>query len=298
MVANKVEKLLVTSGTTAATVAALAAGQHIALVQGKANNAPIVKGDKFQLAVKKLNGEMMYTDVIKADDIVKVQLNKYSAPTNQTFTVTLTTANVGSTYTLSVIGKADKEIFGQRQDKVTASVTAVTGDTVTTLAAKLVAVINGAKASRVTASNAAGVITLVAKKDSADAAGLPGLQHFVEVFISETDALGATKRGGTVANTVPVNFGTGTLEQVKEIERYAQGYEGYLNQTKFPVIQYPSDLVAGRTYDLLVISYDNNYWSNSTVAGKVDSPIEIVVAVTAGATTALETLFAAFLPSA
>ena len=59
---------------------------------------------------------------------------------------------------------------------------------------------------------------------------------------------------------------------------------------------YPSDLSASGTYDLIVIAYNNKYYSNSTVFGdRVSDPIEIVIAVTAGATTALETLLANFI---
>ena len=295
MVANKVEKLLVTNGTQGATVAAATAGQYVALVQGKANNTPIVKGDKFQLAIKKLNGELQFTDVIKADDIVDVRLEEYRAPVAQVATITVPTPVVDNEYTVVIVDKADKEIFQRRQDKHTFTVKAVTGETASTLAAKFRALINDSEAVTVTAGGTAAALTLTGKTDGVDATGRAGLQHYFEAFFSTTDALGNQTRAAATVATTAVDFGNGTYLQVKEIERYAQGYEGYLNRTKFPVELYPSDLSATATYDLIVISYDNNHWSNSVVSGKYDSPIEIVIAVTAGATTALEALLANFI---
>jgi len=297
MVANKVEKLLVTNGTQAATVAASTAGQYVALVQGKANNTPIVKGDKFQLAVKKLNGQIMYTDTIKADDIVAVRLEEYRAPVAQVVTVTIPAPVVDNDYVLVVVDKADKEILQRRQDRQTYSVKAVTGETATTLAAKFRALINADQSSHLVASGTGASLVLTAQTDGVDAAGLPGSQHYFEAFLSTRDGLGNEQSlKSAVVNTTAVDFGNGTYVQVKEIERFAQGYEGYLNRTKFPVELYPSDLSAAGTYDLIVLAYNNKYYSNSTVFGdRVSDPIEIVIAVTAGATTALEALFANFI---
>lgn len=297
MVANKVEKLLVTNGTQAVTVAASTAGQYVALVQGKANNSPIAKGDKFQLAVKKLNGQITYTDTIKADDIVSVRIEDYRARVAQVVTVTVPTPVADDEYVLVVVDKADKEVLQRRMDRQTYSIKAVTGETATTLAAKFRALINADESSHLVASGTAASLVLTAQTDAVDAAGLPGLQHYFEAFFSHIDVLGNQKslKSAVVYTTAP-DFGNGTYVQVKEIERFAQGYEGYLNRTKFPVQLYPSDLSASGTYDLIVIAYNNKYYTNSTVFGdRVSDPIEIVIAVTAGATTALETLLANFI---
>lgn len=295
MVANKVEKLLVTNGTAGASVSALTSGQYVALVQGKTANTPLEKGDKFQLAVKKLNGDIQYTDVIKSDDIVAVQVNPYTAPVSQVTTITIGTPVVGTTYVLSVVDFADKEVLQRRQDKRTYSVTAVTGETADTLAAKFRGLIQDDESASFTASGATSAVILTAKTDKTDAAGIPGLQHYFQAFLMSQDVNGNQAKFGTIVETAKVNFGSGTYNQVKEIERFAQGYEGYLNRTKFPVELYPSDLSITATYDLVIIAYDNNYWSNSTVSGKVDSPIEIVIAVPAGATIDLVALLANFI---
>lgn len=297
MVANKVEKLLVTNGTQAATVADATAGQYVALVQGKANNSPIAKGDKFQLAVKKLDGQITYTDTINADDIVAVRLEEYRAPVAQVVTVTVPTPVVDNDYVLIIVDKADKEVLQRRMDRQTYSIRAVTGETATTLADKFRALINADQSSHLVASGTGASLVLTAKTDAVDAAGLPGLQHYFEAFFSYRDALGNEQSlKSAVVNTTAPDFGNGTYVQVKEIERFAQGYEGYLNRTKFPVELYPSDLSPNGTYDLIVIAYNNKYYSNSTVFGdRVSDPIEIVIAVTAGETADLETLLDNFI---
>lgn len=297
MVANKVEKLLVTNGTPGADVASLTAGQYVALVQGKDANTPIEESDKFQLALRKVNGEVQYTDVIKAKDIISVQVQPYEAPAAQVTTVTVDAPVEGDVYVLSIVDKADKEILQRRQDKRTYSVTAVVGETADTLAGKFRDLIAGDDAATVEASGAGADIVLTGNIEPTDAAGIPGLHRYFEVFLRSQDALGNQTLSGTIVETTPVTFGSGSYSQVKDIERFAQGYEGYLNRTKFPVELYPSDLAATGTYDLVVIGYDNNYWSNSTVYGKVDSPIEIVIAVDAGETAGLEALLAAYLPA-
>lgn len=297
MVANKVEKLLVTNGTEAASVAAATAGQYVALVQGKDANTPLEVSDKFQLAVRKLNGEVQYTDVIKAKDIVSVQIQPYRAPVAQVSTITIDTPVVDTVYVLTIIDKADKEVLQRRQDKRTYAVTATAGETASTLAAKFRGVIGDDTSATVTVSGTADAVVLTAKTDPTDAAGIQGLQHYFEVFLYGQDALGNQAPFGTITDTADVDFGSGTYAHLKEIERFAQGYEGYLNRTKFPVELYPSDLTAGGTYDLVVIGYNNHYYSNSTVFGdRVSDPIEIVIAVDAGETADLEALLANYLP--
>lgn len=298
MVANKVEKLLVTNGTAASDVASLASGNYVALVQGKAENTPIELSDKFQFVVKKLNGLLEYSDVIKAKDIVSVEINPYRAPVAQVVTVTLPEDPlVGNTYTLYIVDKADKELLQRRQDKQTYILRAVEGETAASLGDKFRSLINGLNNhSTVIASGTGGTLVLTAKSDPTDAAGIIGLQHYFEASLVQTDALGNSSIVGTLADTAKVDFGNGTYEKLKDLERFTQGYDGYLNRTKFPVELYPSDLVQGGTYDTVVIAYNNQYQTNSTVFGeRVSDPIEIVIAVEAGKTGDLETLLDEFL---
>lgn len=287
MRANRVQKVLVTSGTEAADVSSITAQGYVGLVHGKANNTPVELGDKFQIVVGKANGQVEYSDVIDSKDIISVKIREYEPVVEQAVTVTLTAPTAGSEYLLTIVNKADKEILQRRQDKRSYQVIADIGETETTLAAKFVDFINSDTAAPVIATSAAGVITLTAKPKvvTENAAGQFGLQNYFSVGISEVNPYGHAGTYGTVAQTVAPGFGNGTYPQVRTLESESAGYvEGiYLNRTKFPVPNYPFDSHPNETYDIVVIEFDNEYNTNSVVAGKRNAdPITLVLAVKTG----------------
>lgn len=296
MVTNRVDKILVTSGTQASTVAAATAGQYVVLVDGESNNTPITDELSFRVALKKADGSVKYSDTIKGRDIKSVKVEPYQAVVEQVSTVLFTTPVAGLEYRLSIVDRSDKEILQRRQDKRTYQVIAAEGETAATLATKFRDSINSDQDAPVSATVSTATLTLTAKAKvvTQNAAGQFGLQHYFEVGVTEVDGLAPYKKFGTVTQTVAPNFGSGTFAQVRELEQDTAGYEGFLNRTQFPVVQPSYDSVASATYNLIVIEYDNNYWSNSVVYGKVDSPITLVIA-SSGVTTALETIFAEYL---
>lgn len=298
MVTNRVDKILVGTGAQAATVAAATAGQHVALVEGEANNTPITDQSVFQIVLRKQDGTLKYSGRIRGKDIKSVKVEPSAAVVEQVSTVTFVAPVADVEYQVSIVNKSDKEILARRQDKRTYQVIAVTGETATTLAAKFAALINADSASSVVATAAAAVLTLTSKAKviTADATGQFGIQNYFSVGSLQVTESGPYQAFGTVAQTVDPNFGSGTFPQVRTMEADALGYDGgSLNRTLFPIAAPSFDSVAGTGYNLVVIEYDNNYWSNSVVYGKVDSPITLVFAAS-GATTAIETLFAAYLP--
>lgn len=297
MRAQRVDKLLVTNGVEAATVAALAAGNYVGLVHGKTANTPLVKGDKFQIVVEGADGSHKYSDVIKTDDIISVKLEAYAAAVQQVITITFATPVAGQEYAVYVVNKSDKEVLQRRQDKRSYQVIAETGETVTTLGDKFRALINADEASSVVASGTTTlVLTAKTSPQVANAAGQFPIQNYFDASALVVDLYGQYQEAGTVVYTTAPNFGSGTFPQVRTLEAYTVGYEGgSLNRTSFPVPVPNYSTVAGTNYDLIVIEYDNNYWSNSVVAGKVDSPITLVLAVTAGATEDLEAFLANFI---
>lgn len=296
MVTNRVDKIMVTSGSAGSTVAGLTAGQYIAIDEAGDVVTALAAGDKFQIVLRKQDGTLKYSDIIDTDDIRSVQVEAAAPVVEQEVTVALDTPVAGQEYLLTIVDKSDKEVLQRRQDKRTYQVIAEVGETETTLGDKFEAAVNADANAPVTATNAAGTITLEAKAKvvTQNDAGQFGLQHYFEAAVSVVDGLLPYASAGTVTTTVEPDFGSGTFAQVREMEADSAGYEGYLNRTKFPVKQYPYDSVASATYNLVVVEYDNNYWSNSVVAGKVDSPVTLVLA-SSGATTSIETLFAAFI---
>lgn len=293
MSTNRVDKVLVTSGTEKESVALLAAGDYVVLVDGKAANTPIVEGDSFRVAVKSLDDSVKYSNTIHSKDIKSIKVEPYAPVVEQVVTVTMDAPVAGLEYTLTLVDRSDKEILQRRQDKRTYQVVAVDGDTADSIAAKFATELSNDKTTFVTASAAGAVLTITAKAKvtKANAAGQFGLQHYFEVGCGVADTREQYTKFGTVAYTVQPDFGSGSYGDVRTLEFESAGYSGFLNRTLFPVIQPSFDSQIGKTYDYIVIEYDNNYWTNSVVAGKVDSGITLVLAVEAGNTEGLETIF-------
>ena len=304
MVTNRVYKVLETDGTSAASVAALAAHDFVVL---KKDNTLAVAGDtiansdRIQIVVADAAGNRVFSDWIKGLDVRVFEKQVFRAKVEQVVTVTVGTPVVGQQYNLSIIDTSDKEILQCRQAKRVYSRIAVTGDTATTLAADYVAQITADPASIVTASNVAGAITLTAKvvANVANAAGEYPAQYTFEAFSSQVDTStnGFFQAFGTVVYTTAPDYGSGNFWQVRTLEQRGQGYVGVTNRTKFPVEagQYLSTL--GVNYDVYVIEYANNYSTNSYTAGSSDSPITIVILCTAGAGTALEAILTPYFAS-
>lgn len=297
MVTNKTQNLLVTSGAQGADPQALAVGEF-AVIDSKGNINPVLTtGDEFHIVVQKQLDIPRFSDRIKASGITSVSLSPYRPKVEKEITVTFDAPIEGLDYNLIVLDHADKENLQRRQDRRSYGYRGKAGDTAENIADAYAALINKDQASAVTAESAGGVLTLTGKStaNKVDAAGLPALQHYFDVFLYQVDPSGNEVPSGEIEVATQVDFGSGTFLQVKEIEKTAQGYEGFLNKTLFPVVQYPSDLDPSKNYDLLTIEYINVYSSNSVAWGTVNDPICVVIAVESGNTGDLEAIFANFL---
>lgn len=297
MVTNKTHKLLVTSGTEAADLDAIAAGEFAVLNKKGDAVAEVSDKDEFYIVVGKASEGLKSSDFIKGKDITSVTLTEYIEPVEQEFTVTVDTPIEGLVYILSVVNKSDKEILQRRQDKRTYVYKARAGQTADDLAEVFEGLINEDVGAAYTAEATTNELVITAKStaNKVDKAGLPVKQHYLEVSLVEEGTDESYRLFGDVEITAGVEFGNGTAAQVKEIERVTQGYEGYLNQRQFPVVSYPSDVVAGVDYDILTIEYINHYTSNSVSWGEVNDPIVVTIAVESGQSAALEAIFVNYL---
>ena len=306
MVTNRVYKVLVTTGgAAAATVAALTAGQWIIV---KKDGTPyvatdtIAQGDKFRIVVGAPDGTRIFSDLISLKDVRAYEKQVYRARVEQVVTVTLATPVAGIEYSVSVIDKSDKEILQARQNKRTYSVVAAAGETVTTLGDKFRALINADVASSVTATGTATLI-LTAKSvaGTADMVGEYPAQYFFEVFSSSIDntvyPIPFPSASGAVVYTTPVDYGSGTFPQIRELEQRGIGYTGVTNRTKFPVEQGQFLSVAGTNYDVYVLEEDHIHDTNVVVEGEKAAPRTTIIAITAGAGTAFEAILTPYIAS-
>lgn len=296
MTSNRVEKVLVTSGTQGSTISALTSRQYVVEVKGKANNAVVTADDTFRISVKAPDGTVLQGDWIEAKNISNFSKSAAAAKVEQVVTVTPGTLEANAEYNLTIVDVSDRQIFSYRQAKRV--YTLKTGGTVelaTSLTA-LAAEINADQASPVTATATATALTLTAKSQQnvEDKAGIFGKQIVVKVSFYKVETFGSQSslQGTVVTTTAPV-FGKGQGYQIKKLEDGQTGTQGYLNRTHFPADVYPYGAEVGKSYVTYIIEDIDSHSTNSTVLNLTDAPrVNIVAAESA---TALDVIFANFI---
>lgn len=303
-VTNRVYKVLVTTGTAAANIAAITAGKFVITKKdGTAYSAAdtIAASDTFQIVVGDPSGQPVFSDPIKVKDITSFAKQTYTAKVEQVVTITVGTPVAGIEYSLLVNNQSDKEILPMRQSLRRYTVLAGTADTSTTIATAFYNKVNADPASVVVATNpSAGVVVLTAKvvANTSNAVGEFYDQTFFSAELSAVDIYGYFQAFGTVVNTTAPVFGSGNFWQVRTLEQYGLGYTGITNRMGFPV-DIPNYLsVSGTNYDVYVIENYNSHESGQETVGRVYAPVTTIVAVTTGSATAFEAILAPLIQSA
>ena len=192
----------------------------------------------------------------------------YDAKSEQvtTFTLTnITPITAGTQVVLRIVYKDINEHPGQFTQ--TYRYTCVTGDTVDTVGAALMAVVNAYKGRRVTASVNAGsdYFILTGRVIPQCTTSLVDIDKFSQVrfdaFLNYVTSAGVWASIAATQATVVADYGAGTWEQVRDLEKAARGYVGIDNKIHFPVIAPDLYTVKDATYDLLVIESDKSYQS-------------------------------------
>jgi hypothetical protein len=304
-VTNRVYKVLVTTGgAAAANIAAVTAGKYaVTKKDGTVYTAgdTIAASDTFQVVVGDQNGSPVFSDPIQVKDITSYAKQVYRAKVEQVVTVTVGTPVAGIEYTLRVNDRSDKEILPMRQSIRAYTVLAVAGDTATTVATAFYNKIVADPASIVVATNpSAGVVVLTAKAvaNTANQVGEYYDQYFFDVTLAAVDNYGYFQTWGTIVKTTAPDFGSGNFYQVRTLEQYGLGYTGITNRMGFPV-DIPNYLsVSGTNYDVYVIENSNTHQTGLETLGAVKAPITTIIAVTAGAGTAIEAILTPLIQSA
>lgn len=301
---NRVYKVLATvGGSSAASVAALTAGQYVIT---KKDGTPYTAGqtvsasDTFQIVVGDQNGQPVFSDPIAVKDVTSFAKRVYAAKVEQVSTVTVGTPVAGIEYSLLINNRSDKEILPMRQSLRRYTVLATAADTASTIATAFTNKINAdTKGSIVTASVAGAVITLTAINIAAtkNLAGDYYDQIFFDVELSAVDNNGYFQSFGSVALSAAPNFGSGNYFQVRQLENDGLGYTGVTNRTLFPVDTANYLSVPGTNYDVYVIESANTHETGSVTVGRVKAPITTIVAVATGQTAAFEAIIAPLIQS-
>jgi hypothetical protein len=91
---------------------------------------------------------------------------------------------------------------------------------------------------------------------------------------------GAAPTATSTQSVLPVK-GTGTYQAVKDMEEFAQGFQGISNKRGFPVKDYPSYAVEGQAYNILVIEHDHVHASGN-LEQSISAPAMTIVAFADG----------------
>jgi hypothetical protein len=145
--------------------------------------------------------------------------------------------------------------------------------------------INAHSGARVVASSSTTTLILTGKPIPECTTGLNDLEEFrmveFESFIIAVDPSGTDKgtwseAGGTLTRTV-ADYGSGTWEQIRDMEKRSLPYRGIHNFTAYPVKLPTTQTVKDATYDLIVIEHDKSYISPDNQYVK-QAPLTTVVA--------------------
>lgn len=196
-------------------------------------------------------------------------IGEYAAPVQQKITITLTDATIvaGNRYVLRMVYRDLSEYKFQFTHSY--EVYAQTADAAE-LATALVAKINAHKGRRITASAAAGVITLTAMEKN-DNEGVYSINEYsvvdMDAFLYTTipGALLANQPdaipGATIAKTVG-NPGKGYWKQVRDAEFRNSPYKGHVFIDAYPEVRQEMRTVKDAQYDYAIVECDNLYLSN------------------------------------
>ena len=266
------------------------------LIINAATNAPVAPGsdisdvEAIQIVQGGAGNARYFSPVINGLDLKGFKGSEYTAAVAQTFTVLCPTPTAGNVYNLTIINREDQEILRIRQDKSVYSVEATTGLTATQLAEAFVAKVNADTNCRFSASNSTATVTLVAKMPSDSDMNLVGqfpLIPIADVALTEVDGdtTFITNKVGTVTQTVAPGTGTGTYQNVRDLEDSVQGFRGVTNRQKFPQSSQVYFSVAGATYDMYVLDFNNSHEAGFA-PNEIEAPIQVIVAIPDASTTA------------
>lgn len=253
----------------------------------------IAQGTPNTFDVGSLTGvrEVRLSQKIDGTQVKAFTAHSYAAKAEQDNTVDWTGATVtaGTEYIVRIIYKDIIEHPGQFTH--TYRVIAATGETVATLADKFVAKINAHSGRRVNATDDTTGIGLTGRPIAECTTSVNDIDPFsmvefdvVSVYV-DSDGNWQEFEGSTGHSVDTVaSPGTGTWEQLRDLEKSVLSHKGVTNTIHFPVKKPDFDTVKDETYDLLVITHDQQYLSpDNQYVKKQPSTTVIAIPVPAAA---------------
>lgn len=227
------------------------------------------------------NRRLIMSDPIEGKLVKKYTGISYAAKSEQTDSWVLTgTPAAGTEYLVRIVYKDMNEHPGQ----FTQTYRVISADaTLDNLGAALAAKVTAHSGARVTCTYTAGTDTLLitGKPIPECTTGLTDLEEFrmveFESFILYVDKDGYWQEFGATLTRTAADFGSGTWELVRDMEKRALPYRGVTNFTAYPVIAPAMSTTVSSTYDLIVIEHDKSYISPDNQYVK-QAPLTTVIA--------------------
>ena len=210
------------------------------------------------------DGEFYLSDKITKDKVESITKEATRAKANSVATVTIGTPEVGKRYVLRIAYNDVLEMpiqFTQSFDLYAKTASAAD------LADAFAAAINSKTTSagrnaRVTASAAAGVLTLTAKDITIDDK-VDTLYEFHAIDIQDVTLTCDGVAAYTAKTVAAADAGVGYWKVVRDIEKRALGYRGsmFFNDCRWNQLTGTQMVEKGKSYDVVDILYNNDYRS-------------------------------------
>jgi hypothetical protein len=224
---------------------------------------------------------LLMSDPIEGKLVKSYKGISYAAKSEQIDSWDLTgiTPVVGTEYFVRIVYKDMNEHPGQftQTYRIIATGATLATDLIDALDAK----VNAHSGRRVNATKTATTLVLTGRAIPECTTSVNDLEEFrmveFESFLCYIDADGNwTELGATLTRTA-ADYGSGTWEQVRDMEKRALPYRGITNFTMYPVKLPTVNTSATATYDLLVIEHDKSYLSPDNQYIK-QAPLTTVIA--------------------
>ena len=237
-------------------------------------------------------GRLEFSDAIKGANVKSYLGKAHTAKAEQTaiFDCSGMTPVVGTEYLMRVIYKDIKEHPGQYTHTYRYIAKSATLDT---FGAAFVAYVLTHTGRRITCTYTAStdVILVTALEIPDCCTALTDIDKFsmvdFEVVFSYVDSNGNWVTWPVTVDTITytaATYGQGNWEQIRDLEKAAQGYLGNTNKTHFPILAKTFETVVDETYDMIVIEHNNPYLApNNQGYETAPATTQIVVPYTATA---------------
>jgi hypothetical protein len=227
--------------------------------------------------------KIIFSDPIEGAKVKTYNGNSYSAKSEQSTAISVNglTTTAGTEYILRLVYKDLSEHPGQ----FVHSYRIVASGTLDTDMASIVTKVNSHKGRRVNASYVTNtdILTLAAKPIPESTTSVNDIDEFSMVhfsaFLNYVNSSGNWVEWNTSVTDTARSYGNGTWEQVRDMEKFAQGYKGVFNRIHFPIVKPDFRTVKDSTYDLVIIEHDKSYQSPDNQYVKA-TPLTTVVAIT------------------